>query len=48
MRCPGRTSAEDRRALQALKVTDFLRELLMGGGLVEYYKGHKAFPWEEL
>ncbi len=39
---------KDGKVFQALKVTDFLRELLMEGGLVEYYKQHKSFPWEQL
>jgi 3-isopropylmalate/(R)-2-methylmalate dehydratase small subunit len=39
---------KDGKIFQALKVTGFLRELLMEGGLVEYYKLHKSFPWEEL
>ncbi len=39
---------KDGKVFQALNVTDFLRELLMEGGLVQYYKQHKAFPWEEL
>lgn len=32
----------------ALKVPEFLRGLMREGGLVEYYKRHKAFPWEKL
>ncbi len=39
---------KDGKIFEALKVTDFLRELLMEGGLVEYYKQHKGFPWEQL
>lgn len=39
---------KDGKIFQALKVTGFLRELLMEGGLVEYYKQHKSFPWEQL
>jgi 3-isopropylmalate/(R)-2-methylmalate dehydratase small subunit len=38
----------DGRVFPALEVTGFLRELLMEGGLVEYYKAHKSFPWERL
>ena len=38
----------DGKVFPALKVTGFLRELLMEGGLVEYYRKHKSFPWEEL
>lgn len=32
----------------ALKVPDFLRGLMREGGLVEYYKNHRSFPWEKL
>jgi 3-isopropylmalate/(R)-2-methylmalate dehydratase small subunit len=32
----------------ANKVTEFLRGLMREGGLVEYYKHHKAFPWDRL
>lgn len=32
----------------ANKVPDFLRGLMREGGLVEYYKNHKAFPWDKL
>jgi len=32
----------------ALKVPEFLRGLMREGGLVEYYKKHKAFPWEKM
>ncbi len=38
----------DGQVFPALEVTGFLRELLMEGGLVEYYKAHKSFPWEKL
>jgi 3-isopropylmalate/(R)-2-methylmalate dehydratase small subunit len=38
----------DGRVFPALEVTGFLRDLLMEGGLVEYYKAHKSFPWEKL
>ena len=40
--------AKDGQVFPALKVTGFLRVLLMEGGLVEYYKLHKSFPWENL
>src|SRR5215472_14638317 len=40
--------AKDGKVFKALEVTGFLRELLMEGGLVEYYKLHKSFPWEKL
>jgi 3-isopropylmalate/(R)-2-methylmalate dehydratase small subunit len=39
---------KDGKIFPALKVTGFLRELLMEGGLVEFYKRHKSFPWEQL
>src|SRR5215472_1722997 len=39
---------KDGKVFPALKVTGFLRELLMEGGLVEYYKAHNGFPWEAL
>ncbi len=39
---------KDGKIFPALKVTGFLRELLMEGGLVEFYKKHKSFPWEQL
>lgn len=32
----------------ALRVPEFLRGLMREGGLVEYYKHHKSFPWEKL
>ena len=32
----------------ALKVPEFLRGLMREGGLVEFYKNHKSFPWEKL
>jgi len=38
----------DAHVFPALPVTNFLRDLLMEGGLVEYYKSHKSFPWEHL
>jgi len=39
---------KDSKVFPALEVTGFLRELLMEGGLVEYYKAHKSFPWDKL
>ncbi len=39
---------KDGKVFHALKVTEFLRGLLREGGLVEYYKRHKTFPWEQL
>ena len=38
----------DGSVRHALKVPEFLRGLMREGGLVEYYKHHKVFPWEEL
>src|SRR5213596_951640 len=32
----------------ALRVPEFLRGLMREGGLVEFYKRHKSFPWEKL
>ena len=40
--------AKDGKVFHAHKVPDFLRNLMKEGGLVEYYKRHKAFPWEQL
>jgi len=39
---------KDGQIFPAVDVLGFLRELLMEGGLVEYYKAHKSFPWENL
>ena len=39
-------TTKDGRVFQALKVPEFLRGLMREGGLVEYYKHHKTFPWE--
>jgi 3-isopropylmalate/(R)-2-methylmalate dehydratase small subunit len=39
---------QDGRVHSALKVPEFLRSLMREGGLVEYYKYHKTFPWEKL
>ena len=30
---------------QARKVPEFMQQMLLEGGLVEYYKMHKRFPW---
>ncbi len=38
----------DDQVFRAVEVTGFLRDLLMEGGLVEYYKTHKSFPWDQL
>ncbi|HZY46521.1 MAG TPA: 3-isopropylmalate dehydratase [Candidatus Bathyarchaeia archaeon] len=39
---------KDGHVFQALKVPEFLRGLMREGGLVEYYKHHKSFPWETI
>ncbi len=39
---------KDGKVFQAHKVPDFLGNLMREGGLVEYYKRHKTFPWEQL
>ena len=39
---------QDGSVHPALKVPDFLRGLMLEGGLVDYYKRHKTFPWEKL
>jgi 3-isopropylmalate/(R)-2-methylmalate dehydratase small subunit len=41
-------TAKDGKVYHALKVPEFLRGLMREGGLVAYYKKHKAFPWEKL
>ncbi|TMI11897.1 3-isopropylmalate dehydratase small subunit [Candidatus Bathyarchaeota archaeon] len=41
-------TTKDGRVYHALKVPEFLRGLMREGGLVEYYKRHKNFPWENL
>jgi 3-isopropylmalate/(R)-2-methylmalate dehydratase small subunit len=41
-------ATKDGRVFQALKVPEFLRGLMREGGLVEYYKRHKSFPWEAI
>lgn len=41
-------TTRDGKVHPALKVPDFLRGLMREGGLVEYYKNHKAFPWDKL
>ncbi len=40
-------SLKDGKVFKALNVTDFLRKLMLEGGLVEYYKHHKEFPWDQ-
>jgi 3-isopropylmalate/(R)-2-methylmalate dehydratase small subunit len=39
---------KDGKVIHALPVPEFLRGLMREGGLVEYYKHHKSFPWEKL
>ncbi|HEV2120992.1 MAG TPA: 3-isopropylmalate dehydratase small subunit [Candidatus Bathyarchaeia archaeon] len=41
-------ATKDGTVYHALKVPEFLRGLMREGGLVEYYKKHKSFPWEGL
>jgi 3-isopropylmalate/(R)-2-methylmalate dehydratase small subunit len=38
----------DGKIFHALPVPDFLRGLMREGGLVEYYKRHRTFPWENM
>ncbi len=39
---------KDGHTYPAAKVPAFLVELLKEGGLVEYYRRHKSFPWDKL
>jgi len=41
-------TTKDGKVLHAVKVLEFLRGLMREGGLVEYYKHHKSFPWDNL
>jgi 3-isopropylmalate/(R)-2-methylmalate dehydratase small subunit len=41
-------TTKDGKVLHAVKVPEFLRGLMREGGLVEYYKHHKSFPWDNL
>src|SRR2546422_6390658 len=41
-------TTKDGKPYHALKVPEFLRGLMREGGLVEFYKHHKSFPWEKL
>ena len=34
-----------KEIFQARKVPDFMKRMLLEGGLVEYYKKYKQFPW---
>jgi 3-isopropylmalate/(R)-2-methylmalate dehydratase small subunit len=36
-----------RETFQARPVPTFMRQMLMEGGLVEYYKKYRKFPWKE-
>ena len=39
-------TTKDGEEHDAVKVPEFLRGLMREGGLVQYYKNHKSFPWE--
>ena len=41
-------TTKEGKVLHAVKVPEFLRGLMRDGGLVEYYKHHKSFPWDNL
>ncbi|HZD12668.1 MAG TPA: 3-isopropylmalate dehydratase small subunit [Candidatus Binatus sp.] len=41
-------TVKDGQLHKAKKVPDFLTELVKEGGVVEYYRRHKSFPWERL
>ena len=41
-------TTRDGKVSHAVKVPEFLRGLMREGGLVEYYKHHKSFPWDNL
>jgi 3-isopropylmalate/(R)-2-methylmalate dehydratase small subunit len=41
-------TTKDGEVLHAVKVPEFLRGLMREGGLVEYYKHYKNFPWDNL
>ena len=34
-----------KETFHARKVPEFMRQMLLEGGLVEYYKKYKQFPW---
>jgi 3-isopropylmalate/(R)-2-methylmalate dehydratase small subunit len=34
-----------RESFQAKKVPEFMQRMLLEGGLIEYYKKYKCFPW---
>jgi hypothetical protein len=44
----GLPAFKDGQLHKAKKVPDFLTELVKEGGVVEYYRRHKSFPWERL
>jgi 3-isopropylmalate/(R)-2-methylmalate dehydratase small subunit len=37
-----------RKSFQCQVVPKFMRDMLMEGGLVEYYKKYKQFPWAQM
>lgn len=41
-------TTKDGKVLHALSVPEFLKGLMREGGLVEYYKHHKSFPWDTI
>ncbi len=41
-------TTKDGKVEHAVKVPEFLRGLMREGGLVEYYKHHRNFPWDNL
>ena len=38
-------NVETNETFHARKVPEFMRQMLLEGGLVEYYKKYKQFPW---
>ncbi len=36
-----------KETFHARKVPEFMRQMLLEGGLVEYYKKYKQFPWSQ-
>jgi 3-isopropylmalate/(R)-2-methylmalate dehydratase small subunit len=34
-----------KETFHATKVPEFMKQMLLEGGLVEYYKKYKRFPW---
>jgi len=41
-------TTREGKLFRAVRVPEFLRGLMREGGLVEYYKHHKSFPWDNL